>query len=92
MPWLPSLRVAFCGNGLYISPRYLPAGNADAEPFCAWLRFRRMAAGIGPRCIVTSFRATRRPDMQKPAPVYTLDFVFHPEHDAAYRHFENASG
>lgn len=29
--------------------------------------------------------------MQKPAPVYTLDFVLHPEHDAAYRHFENAS-
>lgn len=28
--------------------------------------------------------------MQKPAPVYTLDFVLHPEQDAAYRHFENA--
>ena len=29
--------------------------------------------------------------MQKPAPVYTLDFVLHPERDAAFRHFENAS-
>ena len=29
--------------------------------------------------------------MQKPAPVYTLDFVLHPERDGAYQHFENAS-
>ena len=29
--------------------------------------------------------------MQKPAPVYTIDFVLHPEQDKAYRHFENAS-
>ena len=29
--------------------------------------------------------------MQKPAPVYTLDFVLHPERDATYQHFENAS-
>ena len=29
--------------------------------------------------------------MQKPAPVYSLDFVFHPEHDAGYKHFENAA-
>jgi len=29
--------------------------------------------------------------MQKPAPVYSLDLVFHPEHDAAYQHFENAA-
>jgi len=28
--------------------------------------------------------------MQKPAPVYALDLVLHPEHDTAYRHFENA--
>jgi hypothetical protein len=29
--------------------------------------------------------------MQKQAPAYTLDFVLHPEQDATYRHFENAS-
>ena len=29
--------------------------------------------------------------MQKPAPVYSSDLVFHPEHDAAYKHFENAA-
>jgi hypothetical protein len=29
--------------------------------------------------------------MQKPAPVYSLDLVFHPEHDTAYKHFENAT-
>ena len=29
--------------------------------------------------------------MQKPAPVYSLDLVFHPEHDIAYKHFENAA-
>ena len=29
--------------------------------------------------------------MRKPAPVYTLDFVLHPEQDAGYHHFENAS-
>ncbi len=29
--------------------------------------------------------------MQKPAPVYALDFVLHPEQDATYQHFENAS-
>jgi triacylglycerol lipase len=29
--------------------------------------------------------------MQKPPPVYTLEFVLHPERDATYRHFENAS-
>ena len=29
--------------------------------------------------------------MQKPAPVYALDFVLHPERDAAYQHFENGS-
>ena len=28
--------------------------------------------------------------MQKPAPVYSLDLVFHPEHDESYVHFENA--
>jgi triacylglycerol lipase len=28
--------------------------------------------------------------MQRPAPVYSLDFVLHPERDAAYQHFENA--
>ena len=28
--------------------------------------------------------------MQKPAPVYSLDLVFHPEHDDSYVHFENA--
>jgi hypothetical protein len=29
--------------------------------------------------------------MQKAAPVYALDFVLHPEQDATYQHFENAS-
>jgi triacylglycerol lipase len=29
--------------------------------------------------------------MQKPAPVYSLQFVLHPEQDTAYRHFENAA-
>jgi len=29
--------------------------------------------------------------MQKPAPVYSLDLVFHPEHDTSYVHFENAT-
>jgi triacylglycerol lipase len=29
--------------------------------------------------------------MQKPAPVYSSDLVFHPEHDTAYKHFENAA-
>lgn len=28
--------------------------------------------------------------MQKPAPVYSLDLVLHPEHDTAYRHFEDS--
>jgi len=28
--------------------------------------------------------------MQKPASVYSLDLVLHPEHDTAYRHFEDA--
>jgi hypothetical protein len=28
--------------------------------------------------------------MQKPAPVYSLDLVLHPEHDTTYRHFEDA--
>ena len=28
--------------------------------------------------------------MQKPAPVYSLDLVLHPETDTAYRHFEDA--
>ena len=28
--------------------------------------------------------------MQKPAPVYVLDLVLHPEHDSGYIHFENA--
>lgn len=27
--------------------------------------------------------------MQRPAPVYSLEFVLHPERDAAYEHFEN---
>jgi triacylglycerol lipase len=30
--------------------------------------------------------------MQKPAPVYSLDLVFHPESDKEYKHFENAAG
>ena len=30
--------------------------------------------------------------MQKPPPVYLSDLVFHPEHDKAYKHFENAAG
>ena len=29
--------------------------------------------------------------MQKPPPVYSSDLVFHPEHDTAYKHFENAA-
>lgn len=29
--------------------------------------------------------------MQKPKPVYSLQFVLHPEQDLEYRHFENAS-
>jgi triacylglycerol lipase len=29
--------------------------------------------------------------MQKPGPVYSLQFVLHPEQDTAYRHFENAA-
>jgi triacylglycerol lipase len=29
--------------------------------------------------------------MQKPAPIYSLQLVFHPEQDAAYKHFEHAS-
>jgi triacylglycerol lipase len=29
--------------------------------------------------------------MQKPAPVYSLELVFHPERDVSYQHFENAS-
>lgn len=30
--------------------------------------------------------------MRKPAPVYSLEFVLHPERDAAYVHFEDAAG
>ena len=29
--------------------------------------------------------------MQKPPPVYSLQFVFHPEQDSGYKHFENAA-
>jgi triacylglycerol lipase len=28
--------------------------------------------------------------MQKPAPVYSIDLVLHPQHDGVYRHFDNA--
>src|SRR5262245_14905649 len=36
-------------------------------------------------------RSPQRSSMQKPPPVYDADFVFHPELDAAYVHFENSA-
>jgi hypothetical protein len=29
--------------------------------------------------------------MRKPAPAYSVEFVLHPERDATYVHFENAT-